>query len=383
MTISFSIPQRWPLWLSSHLVLIFAVILAGSTNAVGAGMLRVKDVARLSGTDEVQLVGFGLVTGLAGDGDKNPTYTVQAFANMLQKFGMAISPNNIQAKNVASVMVTAEVPSFVKPGSRVDVHVSSMGDAKSLNGGILLQTPLLAANGKMFAVAQGPLVIGGFSLGSGGGGGASVQKNHPTVGAIPDGAKMTAEVANTVVIEDTLEFILKEADFTSVSRLSEAINQAFTNSCESLDSTTVRVKIPESYRSHPVEFIAKLEALELTPDSTPRIVVNERTGTIVANSLIRIGPCAVSHGNLTINITSTLDVSQPNAFSQTGTTTVTPKTDVKSSESKAVLITLPDMPTVEKVASSLNALGVTPRDMMSIFMSMKRAGALQADLRVN
>ncbi len=366
-----------------HVVAIAVILLSQLAGGESSGPLRVKDVARVAGTDEVQLVGFGLVTGLAGDGDKNPTYTVQAFANMLQKFGMALPASAIQSKNVAAVMVTAEVQSFAKTGSRLDVHVSSMGDAKSLNGGILLQTPLLAGNGKMFAVAQGPLVVGGFSIGSGGGGGASVQKNHPTVAMIPDGAKMITEVGNTVVIEDTLELILKEPDFTSIARLTESINKAFTNACESLDSTSVRIKIPDEYKARPIEFIAHLEALEVKPDTTARIIVNERTGTIVANSLIRIGPCAISHGNLTISIASSLDVSQPNALSQTGTTVVTPKTELKATESKGALINLPDMPTVEKVASSLNALGVTPRDMISIFMSMKRAGALQADLRVN
>lgn len=366
-----------------HVVAIAVILLSQLAGGESSGPLRVKDVARVAGTDEVQLVGFGLVTGLAGDGDKNPTYTVQAFANMLQKFGMSLPASAIQSKNVAAVMVTAEVQSFAKTGSRLDVHVSSMGDAKSLNGGILLQTPLLAGNGKMFAVAQGPLVVGGFSIGSTGGGGASVQKNHPTVAMIPDGAKMITEVGNTVVIEDTLELILKEPDFTSIARLTESINKAYTNACESLDSTSVRIKIPEEYKARPIEFIAHLEALEVKPDTTARIIVNERTGTIVANSLIRIGPCAISHGNLTISIASSLDVSQPNALSQTGTTVVTPKTELKATESKGALINLPDMPTVEKVASSLNALGVTPRDMISIFMSMKRAGALQADLRVN
>ena len=362
---------------------VLALLISGTSGGGTPGSLRVKDIARVAGTDEVQLVGFGLVTGLAGDGDKNPTYTVQAFANMLQKFGMALPTTTIQAKNVAAVMVTAEVYSFAKTGSRIDVHVSSMGDAKSLNGGILLQTPLLAGNGKMLAVAQGALVVGGFSLGAGGGGAASVTKNHPTVAMIPDGAKMITQIGNTVVVEDTLELLLKEPDFTSIARLTEAVNKAFTNSCESMDSTSVKIRIPDAYKTRPVEFIAHLESLEITPDTTARVVVNERTGTIVANSLIRIGPCAISHGNLTISIASSLNVSQPNAFSQTGSTVVTPETELKASESKATLINLPEMPTVEKVAASLNALGVTPRDMISIFMSMKRAGALQADLRVN
>ena len=342
--------------------------------------VRLKDVARVSGADEIQLVGFGLVTGLAGDGDKNPVYTVQAFANMLQRFGMSIPANAIQAKNVAAVMVTAEIPAFSKVGNRLDVNVSSMGDAKSLSGGVLLQTPLLAGNGKMYAVAQGSVVLGGFSAG---GAGASVQKNHPTTGLISDGAKMVAEVEQSVVLENTLDLILKDSDFTSAARLAEAVNTAFPNASQAIDATTVRVQIPPSYQKHPIEFIAKLEALELSPDTTARIIINERTGTIVANSLIRIGPCAISHGSLVINIAESANVSQPNAFSQTGTTTSTPSTDIKVDEKKGKLILIPELPTVEKVAASLNALGVSTRDMIAIFMNMKRAGALQADLRVN
>lgn len=371
--------------MAALLTLVVACLLAGPGGARGAqvsrGMsARLKDVARVSGNDDVQLVGFGLVTGLAGDGDKNPTFTVQAFANMLQRFGMSIPANAIQAKNVASVMVTAEVPAFAKVGTRLDVHVSSMGDAKSVNGGILLQTPLLAANGKMLAVAQGQLVLGGFSVAGSAG---AATKNHPTVGMIPDGGKMVAQIEHSVVQEQTVDWVLKDPDFTSVVRLTEAINGVFTNSCESVDSTTVRVRIPDDYRLRPIEFISRLESLEISPDTTARIIVNERTGTIVANSLIRIGPCAISHGSLVVTIAESADVSQPSPLSQSGATVVTPKTDLKVEEKKGALIPLPELPTVEKVAASLNALGVTPRDMITIFMSMKRAGALQADLRVN
>jgi flagellar P-ring protein precursor FlgI len=362
---------------------VIGLLLAASVCARGGSPLRVKDLVRVAGADESQLVGFGLVTGLAGDGDKNPVYTVQAFANMLQRFGMSIPATAVQSKNVAAVMVTAEISGFAKSGSRLDVHVSSMGDAKSLSGGILLQTPLLAGNGKMYGVAQGPLVLGGFSAGTGGGGGASVQKNHPTVAIVPDGGKVVSEVGGNIVEDESLELLLKEPDFTSIARLTEAINAAFTNSCESIDSTTVRVKIPKEYLSHPIDFLSRLEALEVTPDTVARVVVNERTGTIVANSLIRIGPCAVSHGNLSINIASSLDVSQPGPLSQGGETVVTPRTDTTVVETKSSLITLPEMPTIEKVASSLNALGVSPRDMISILMHMKKVGALQAELRVN
>jgi flagellar P-ring protein precursor FlgI len=380
------LPHALALTLAIHLLgLTLATRAADRTLSPGHinMTMRVKDVAQISGIDETHLVGFGLVTGLAGDGDKNPVFTVQAVANMLQRLGVQVPQAAIQSKNIAAVMVTAELPSFSKPGSRFDVHVASMGDAKSLTGGELLATPLQAGDGEVYAVAQGSIVLGGFSAGTGGAGGATVQKNHPTVGVVPNGAKVVAELPSTVVHDNMIELVLKEADFTSASRLAEAINAVFTNSCTAIDSTSARVTIPPEYVSHPVDFIARLEPIEVNPDTTARVVVNERTGTIIANSLIRIAPCAISHGNLTISIASSLDVSQPNALSQTGNTIVTPRTDTKVSEGKGTLITLPEMPTVEKVAASLNALGVSPRDMIAIFMNMKRVGALQAELRVN
>jgi flagellar P-ring protein precursor FlgI len=207
-----------------------------------------------------------------------------------------------------------------------------------------------------------------------------VQKNHLTVGQIIGGALVEREIPATIVRDNSVELLLREPDFTSAARLAGAINDRFTNSCEAVDSTTVRVRIPEPWQPAPVNFISQLEAIEVIPDTPARIIINERTGTIVANSRIKIAACAVSHGNLTINIASSLDVSQPNAFSERGRTTVTPRTETTVTESKASLIPLPDLPTVEKVASSLNALGVTPRDIMAIFQAMKQAGALQAEL---
>jgi flagellar P-ring protein precursor FlgI len=207
-----------------------------------------------------------------------------------------------------------------------------------------------------------------------------VQKNHPTVAQIIGGALVEKEIPATIVHDNSLELLLREPDFTSAARLAAAINEKYTNSSQALDATTVRVKIPEDLAASPINFIAELEAVELTPDTPARIIINERTGTIVANSRIKISSCAVSHGNLTINIASTLDVSQPAPFSKQGTTVVTPRTETTVTENKASVVTLPELPTVEKVAASLNALGVTPRDIMAIFQSMKQAGALQAEL---
>lgn len=354
-------------------------LLPSLTPPLAAG-IRVKDLVMVAGARDNQLVGYGLVVGLAGDGDKNLIFTVQSVANMLQRFGISVPAATLQSKNVAAVLVTADIPAFIKPGARLDVTISSLGDAKSLQGAVLLQTPLLGADGKVYAVAQGAASVGGFSAGVGGGGGASVQKNHPTVAQIIGGALVEREIPSTIVRENSLELMLREPDFTSAARLAAAINEKFPGLAQALDSSSVKVQLPAAALNSPIDFIAHLEAIEVTPDTPARIIINERTGTIVANSRIHVSPCAVSHGNLTINIASTLDVSQPNPLSQTGETVVTPRTETQVTENKAYLVPLPEMPTIEKLASALNALGVTPRDMMAIFQAMKQAGALQAEL---
>ncbi len=358
---------------------ILGMLIVGNTLVLAAGV-RINDMALVAGARDNQLVGYGLVVGLAGDGDKDQKYTVQTVANMLQRFGVNLAGQNISAKNIAAVMVTADIPAFIKPGARLDVTVSSIGDAQSITGGILIQTPLTGADGKIYAVAQGAVSVGGFSAGVGGGGGATVQKNHPTAGQIINGALVEREIPASIVQENFVELLLRVPDFTSSARMAAAIKERFSQSAMAVDSTSVRVRVPEGFQAAPVNFIAQLEAVELQPDTTARIVVNERTGTIVATARVQISNCAVSHGNITISIASTLDVSQPQPFSQTGQTVVTPRTDTTVVESKSKLITLPDLPTIEKVASALNAIGVTPRDMMAIFQAMKQAGALQAEL---
>ncbi len=356
-------------------LVVFCVLPVASPAAT-----RIKDIAMIAGARDNQLVGFGIVTGIAGEGDKDPVYTRQAVANMLQRFGVTVPAATLSSKNVAVVMLTADIPAYAKPGSRIDVNISSMGDAKTLQGGVLLQTPLTGADGKVYAVAQGALSVGGFIGGAGGAGGATVQKNHPTVAQIIGGALVEREIPSTIVRDNQIDLLLRQADFTSAARVAAAINEKFTNSARALDMGTVRVAMPRGTETVPVDFIARLETIEVTPDMPARIVINERTGTIVANSRIKISHCAVSHGNLTINVASSQDVSQPAPFSQTGNTAVTTRTDTSVTESKNGLVTLPELPTVEKVASALNALGVTPRDMMAIFQAMKQAGALQAEL---
>ncbi len=364
---------HWTLVLGHSLLLVLAIGIC----CPAAAASRVKDIAMVSGARDNQLVGYGILTGIAGDGDKNPIYTLQSIANFLQRFGINVPPATLSSKNVAAVIVTADIAAFKKNGSRVDVTVSSIGDAKTLQGGVLLQTPLLGADGKVYAVAQGPISLGGIS---GGNEGASVQKNHPTVAQIIGGGLVEREIPTEIVRDNTIELLLREPDFTSSARLAAAINSMFTNSCESVDSTTVRVKIPEGMDGTVVDFLARIEAIEVAPDVSARIIINERTGTIVATSHIRISSCAVSHGNITITIANSFDVSQPQPLSQTGDTVVTPRTDTKVTEQKASLVTLPELPTVEKVAANLNSLGVTPRDMMAIFQAMKQAGALHAEL---
>ena len=352
------------------------VLLSYSASASG---VRLRDLVMISGARDNQLVGYGLVAGLAGDGDKDPIYTKQTVANMLQRYGINIPAATLSAKNVAVVMVTADIPAFMKPGTRLDVNIASMGDAKSLQGGVLLQTPLFGADNKVYAVAQGAVSVGGFTGGQGGGGGATVTKNHPTVAQIINGALVEREILTSIVNDDSIELLLREPGFSSASRLAAAINTTFPNQAQAVDSTSVRVRMPAG-STNSVDFVARLEEIEVTPDTPARIIINERTGTIVATARIRISSCAVSHGNITINVASTLEVSQPNALSKTGQTVVTPRTTTEVTENKSSVVVLPEMPTVEKVASALNSLGVTPRDVMAIFQALKQAGALQAEL---
>lgn len=359
--------------LLSTLILAFA--LTGQ-----AIQVRVRDLAFVYHAQDNQLIGYGLVTGLNNDGDKNLAFTLQSIANFLQKFGLTLPATALSSKNAAAVMVTADIPPFAKTGSRIDVTVSALGDAKSLQGGVLLITPLAGVDGKMYATAQGPLALGGFSLGAGGAGGATVQKNHPTTAQIINGALVVEEIAVNMVHNDSIDLVLKDPDFTTSARLAEAINAKYPSSSHAIDGAKISVKIPDTYRTAPVDFIGQLWAIDVTPDTPARIILNEKTGTIVATSRIKIAACAVTHANIIVKTSETLDVSQPSPFAQTGQTVTTPRTDVQVTEERGKLKALPDLPTVERVAAALNEMGVTSRDIMSIFETMKQAGALQAEL---
>lgn len=362
---------------------VLAVAVVFPATAVALHAARVKDLTLVEGGRDNQLVGYGLVVGLAGEGDSNALSTLRPIANTLQRYGLSITASDIKSKNVAAVMITADIGAFMKPGARIDVTVASMGDAKTLQGGVLLQTPLLGADGRVYAVAQGPVAIGGFFGGAGGAGGATVQKNHPTVGTISNGAIVEREIPAQFVRDDTLRLLLHNPDFTSAARMADAINTRWPDArALPSDAATIAVKIPAEYRGRDVAFLADLGTTEVQPDTLARIVINERTGTIVATSTVRISHVAIAHGALTITVTNNQGVSQPGAFSN-GTTQQVQSTQTAVNETKGGFTVLNEPPTVERLAAALNSLGVSTRDMMAIFQSLKRSGALQAELIIN
>ena len=344
---------------------------------------RLKDLTVIEGGRDNQLVGYGLVVGLAGDGDSNAVSTLRSVANVLQRYGLTLSAQDIKSKNVAAVMITADISAFLKPGARIDVTVASMGDAKSLQGGVLLQSPLLGADGRAYAVAQGPVAVGGFLGGAGGAGGATVQKNHPTTGSISNGAIVEREVPAQFVHDNMLRLLLHNPDYTSAARMVESINAVYPQAAMAPDAATVAVRLPPEFAGREVPFVSELGGIEVTPDTLARIVINERTGTIVATSSVRLSQVAIAHGSLTITVTSNQAVSQPNAFGATGTTTTTNSTQTNVTETRGSFIVLKEAPTIERLAAALNALGVSTREMMAIFQTLKRSGALQAELVIN
>jgi flagellar P-ring protein FlgI len=347
-----------------------------------ASAVRVKDLARIQGSRQNQLIGYGVVVGLAGTGDSNPNLTLQTVANYMMRFGLTLATTDIKANNLAIVIVTTDLPAFVRTGTRIDVNVASMADSKSLQGGVLMQTPLIGADGQIYAVAQGPVVVGGSVAGSGG---ATSQKNHPTTAQISGGALVEREIPSTLVSQThTLDVSLRDPDFTTAARMADAFGLRFAETAIAVDAGTVRVNVPLDYQgaSQQIQFISQLENVELEPDTVTKVVINERTGTIVANSRVRISSVAVTHGNITVSITTNPIISQPNAFSNTGTTVATTTTTTAVKTQNTPLYVLQDLPTVDKVAAALNALGASPRDVMTIFQTIKQAGALQAELVV-
>ncbi len=360
--------------------LIGIIVLLGLFSAAVPGLSasRIKDLTSIQGQRDNQLVGYGLVVGLAGDGDSQQAdYTVRTVANMLQRFGINLPPDDLRSKNVAAVIVTADIPAFGKPGSRLDVLVSSIGDADSLSGGVLLQTPLLGADDEVYAVAQGSVLVGGFSVGNEE---ASVQQNHPTVGKIPGGGIIEREIPTQVIQDGGLVFLLRDPDYASAVMMAETINQYFPGTASALSPQSVGVNIPSDYIGAETTFIASIEAIQVEPDVAARVVMNERTGTIVATADVKLSEVAVSHGNITVSVARTPVISQPGALSEVGQTVVQGITDVEVFESRGGFSRLEPAPTLRQLTDSLNILGVSPRDMMSILQALKRAGALHAEL---
>ena len=351
-----------------------------------SGGSRIKDLIDVEGARDNQLNGYGLVVGLAGTGDSKIDSTLQTIANALKNYGVNVPMDDIKSGNVAAVMVTAEIPPFVKPGTRIDVTISSIGDSKTLQGGVLLQVPLQGADKTVYAVAQGAIAVGGFLGGQCGAGGSTVQKNFPTVATIPNGAIVEREIPTQIVNNGSMNLMLRDADFTSAARMAEAINRVFPNTAVARDSKTINVLLPQEYSNYEVNFLATIGSIEVEPDTAARVVINERTGVIVATSNVRVSKVAVSHGSLTISVASNLTASQPNGSffgNSAGTTQVLNSTTTDVNEQKGSFKLVEEAPTIEKVATALNALGVSTRDMMSIFQTMKRAGALQAELVLN
>ncbi len=344
-----------------------------------AAITRIKDIAKVQGVRSNQLVGYGLVVGLAGTGDSNKSLeTISSIANMLKSFGITVNTAQLQSKNVAAAMITAQLPPFVKPGDTIDITVSSIGDAKSLQGGVLLQAPLRAANGAVYAVAQGPVSTGGFSAGRGG---SSQQKNFPTVGTTPNGAIVEREVPMQISSNGSIALSLNQPDFTTANRISDAIGSRFGSIATARDPGTVQVAIPLEYQDNVVGFVAAIEELAITPDNIAKVVINERTGTIVMGSNVTIDEVAVAQGGISIKITKERSVSQPPPFSR-GTTETTTNTTVDVEEQDGSLIVLPATANVGDVVNALNAVGATPRDIISILQAIKASGALHADLQI-
>ncbi|KYZ76353.1 flagellar biosynthesis protein FlgA [Anaerosporomusa subterranea] len=339
--------------------------------------VRVKDIARVQGARDNQLVGYGLVLGLSGSGDSDKSdFTVQSIANMLKSFGVIANMSQLQPKNAAAVMVTAKLPPFARPGDTIDITISSLGDAKSLQGGTLIQTPLKAANGQVYAVGQGPLSIGGFSVGAGG---SRQMKNFQTVASIPGGAIVERDVSVQLVNNGSIALSLMQPDFTTASRISEAIDRRFGTISHARDAGSVVIDIPTGQSESLVAFIAAIEELPIQPDAAAKIIINERTGTVVMGSDVAISEVAVAQGGLTVKIVSEKQVSQPAPFSD-GQTAVVNQTSIEVKEEPANLIVLPATAHVGDVVKALNAVGASPREIISILQAMKAAGALHAEL---
>ncbi|HLK68711.1 MAG TPA: flagellar basal body P-ring protein FlgI [Bryobacteraceae bacterium] len=359
---------------------LFAFTMMVSLIPLPAQAERLKDLVSIEGVRENQLIGYGLVVGLAGKGDSRQTmFSAQSLTNLLSRMGISVPSTAIRVTNTAAVMVTATLPAFAQPGMRIDATSAAIGDAGTLQGGILLLTSLRGADGQVYAVAQGPVVTGGFATGRAG---ASQTVNHPTVGRSPNGA-IIERAAPSLTPRDVVRLQLRQADYTTSARIVEAVNQRFAmRTARSENAGLISVSIPPDYGNRATEFIAVLESLVVEADRPAKVVINERTGTIVLGKDVHIAPVGILHGNLSVEVQTTFAVSQPAPLSPQGTTEVVPQTAVTTKEEKARSVVLKQGATVEELVRALAAIGSTPRDVIAILQSLRSAGALEADVEV-
>jgi flagellar P-ring protein precursor FlgI len=346
--------------------------------------VRVKDITEVAGARSNQLIGFGLVVGLDGTGSRS-TFTQQVAVDMMQRLGVTtqiFSPSPaesiLRSTNISAVMVTAEIGPWVRKGAKIDVTVSSMDDARSLQGGQLILTPLKGADGEVYAVAQGNMSIGGFSVS---GQAAGIQKNQLNTGRVPNGAMIEKEAPGELAKQGKVQLLLKDPDFNTARLIAKAVNARYPGVAEACDPGSVNLFLPGDSKKTLSDLIGEVGLLEVKPDVPARVIINERTGTVVAGENVTLSPVAVAHGNLFLRVSETPQVSQPNPFGGGGTAVV-PRTQVGAVEERARMIVLPKATSVADVARALNALGVTPRDLISIFQLLKEAGALHAELKV-
>ena len=364
-------------------LLLTSVLLIGvitSTAFAESAVTRIKDIAKIQGVRSNQLMGYGLVVGLNGTGDSSSKSieTIQSIANMLKSYGVVVSQSTLKSDNTAAVMVTATLPPFVREGDTIDVTVSSIGDADSIQGGTLLQTPLRAGNGTVYAVAQGAVSTGGFMAGRGSN---TATKNFPTVGTTPNGAIVERTVEDEIGSDGKISLSLAQPDFTTASRIASAVNSQYGGVAKAANPGRIDINVPAYYRNNVVSFVASIEDLPIMPDNSAKIVVNERTGTIVMGGDVSVDEIAITQGGLSIKIKKNTDVSQPGPFSY-GTTITTSNANVKVKEEQGNTIVLPATANISDIVGALNAVGATPRDTISILQAMKAAGALHAELQI-
>ena len=366
----------------SRFLPIFFVFIVFDIETLDA-QTRIKDIVDFEGVRENMLIGYGLVVGLNGTGDtlSSSIFTRESLVGMLERLGVNARDDSLKTDNVAAVMVTATLPPFAKQGTRIDLSLSAIGDADSLLGGTLLVTPLVGADGEVYAVAQGPVAVGGVSAG---GAGAEISKGVPTNGRIASGAIIEREISFDLQGLDTLRISLRNPDFTTARRIAQAINSfAGGPIAQSRDSATVSLVVPDNYRGKMVALITDIEQLRVTPDISAKVVIDEQTGIIVMGENVRISTVAIAQGNLTIRITETPQVSQPLPFSEEGETVTVPRTQIEIDEDEDKrLSVLSNSVTLQELVDGLNALGIGPRDMISILQAIKAAGALQAEIEL-